>query len=197
MKKIALVTAVLFLLGSLNSYSQMKIASHSENDKKEKTKAMSIYDIKVKDIDGKEFSFSSLKGKKILIVNTASKCGYTKQYKELEELYKKYAANNFVIIGVPANNFGEQEPGTNKEIATFCSKNYGVTFPMMEKASVAGKDMSQLYQFLTIKKLNGVMDSTVEWNFQKYLIDEKGNLVAVFPPKTTPMSEEIVSAIQK
>ena len=157
----------------------------------------SFYDFKVKDIDGKEFDFSSLKGKKVMVVNTASLCGNTPQYEALENLYKEYGNQKFVIIGFPANNFGSQEPGTNAEIKTFCTSKYSVTFPMMSKISVKGDDMAPLYKWLTSKKLNRVKDSEVKWNFQKYLIDEKGNLVEVVDPKTKPNNEEILSWIKK
>lgn len=157
----------------------------------------SFYDFKVKDIDGKEFNLSSLKGKKVLVVNTASKCGLTPQYKQLQELYQLYGGNKFTIIGFPANNFMKQEPGTDSEIAEFCEKNYGVTFPMMSKISVKGDDIHPLYQWLTQKSKNGVLDSEVKWNFQKYLIDEKGNLVEMVEPKTKPDDEKIVSWIKK
>ena len=157
----------------------------------------SVYDFTVKAIDGKVFNFSSLKGRKIMIVNTASECGYTPQYAQLEELYKKYGGEKFVIIGFPANNFGSQEPGTNAEIKAFCTKNYGVTFPMMEKISVKGDDTHPLYQWLTKKEWNGVLDSEVKWNFQKYLIDDKGNLVRMVPHKELPTSEEIISWLMK
>jgi glutathione peroxidase len=131
-----------------------------------------------------------------LIVNTASKCGFTPQYKGLEELYKKNKGN-LVIIGFPANNFLFQEPGKNADIQTFCQRNYGVTFPMAAKISVKGKDMHPLYVFLTQKKYNGFSDNSVKWNFQKYLIDEHGQLVSVFSPNTDPLSEEILNAIKK
>ena len=156
----------------------------------------SFYDLKAKTIDGKDFSFASLKGKKILVVNTASKCGNTPQYKDLETLYQKYKDKNFVIIGFPANNFGHQEPGTNTEIKEFCSKNYGVTFPMMEKISVKGDDKDAVYKWLTEKKLNAKMDSEVKWNFQKYMIDEKGNLVDFVAPSDSPMSDKIVNWVE-
>ncbi len=155
-----------------------------------------IYDFSVKDISGENFSLSSLKGKKIMIVNTASKCGLTPQYEKLEALYKKYKDKNFIIIGFPANNFGAQEPGTNTEIATFCKLNYGVTFPMMEKISVKGADIHPLYQFLTQKSKNGVLDNEVSWNFQKYLINEKGELVAMIPPTTSPENQQIIDWIE-
>jgi glutathione peroxidase len=155
----------------------------------------SFYDFKVITIDGKEFDFSSLKGKKVMIVNTASKCGNTPQYSDLERLYKLYGGDKFVIIGFPANNFLHQEPGTNDQIKEFCTKNYGVTFPMMSKISVKGSDINPLYQWLTEKKYNGVMDSDVKWNFQKYLIDENGRLTKVILPKTNPMDAEVVNWI--
>jgi len=157
----------------------------------------SFYDFKVKDIDGKDFNLSSLKGKKVLVVNTASKCGNTPQYKDLESLYKVYGDQKFVIIGFPANNFGAQEPGSDTDIKTFCTENYGVTFPMMSKISVKGDDMAPLYKWLTSKQLNGVKDSEVKWNFQKYLIDEKGNLIDVVDPKVKPDDEKILSWIKK
>jgi glutathione peroxidase len=152
----------------------------------------SFYDFKVKDIDGKPFDLSSLKGKKVLVVNTASHCGNTPQYSDLEKLYEEYKNKNFVIIGFPANNFMGQEPGSNDEIKTFCTKNYGVTFPMMSKISVKGKDMDPLYKWLTEKELNGKMDSDVSWNFQKYMIDEKGQLVGYVNPREKPYSEKII-----
>jgi glutathione peroxidase len=155
-----------------------------------------IYQFKVEDLSGKTFDFASLKGKKILVVNTASKCGLTPQYKELEALYKKYKDQNFVIVGFPANNFGQQEPGTNAEISTFCELNYGVTFPMMSKISVKGSDMHPLYQFLTQKAKNGLQDSNVEWNFQKYLLNEKGELEQVVAPQTLPSAASIAQWIQ-
>jgi glutathione peroxidase len=155
----------------------------------------SFYDLKAKTIDGKMFNFSDLKGKKVLIVNTASKCGFTPQYEDLEKLYETYKDKNFVIIGFPANNFGHQEPGTSDEIKEFCTKNYGVTFQMMEKIDVKGDDMNDVYKWLTKKELNGKMDSSVKWNFQKYLIDEKGNLIDVAYSTEKPMDDKIVNWI--
>jgi glutathione peroxidase len=156
----------------------------------------SIYDFTVTSLDGKTINFAKYKGKKILIVNTASQCGNTPQYAGLEKLYNKYKGK-LVIVGFPANNFGAQEPGTNAEIATFCQKNYSVSFPMAAKISVKGDDMAPIYQWLTQKKYNGFKDSEIKWNFQKYLIDEHGKLVAVFDPKVQPESEDVVSAIEK
>lgn len=156
-----------------------------------------IYQFKVTNLSGEVFDFASLKGKKILVVNTASKCGLTPQYKDLEAIYKKYKDKNFVIIGFPANNFASQEPGSNEEIGAFCQKNYGVTFPMMGKISVKGNDMSDVYKFLTQKSKNGLQDSQVEWNFQKYLINEKGELEKVVSPQVLPTDAEIVDWITK
>ena len=151
-----------------------------------------FYDFKVKTLDGGTFDFSSLKGKKVMVINTASKCGNTPQYKDLEALYEKYK-DNLVIVGFPANNFGAQEPGTATEIRKFCTENYGVTFPLMEKISVKGNDMAPIYKWLTSKSQNGVMDSEVKWNFQKYLIDENGKLVQVLDPKELPTSDKIMN----
>jgi glutathione peroxidase len=152
----------------------------------------SIYTFTVKSIDGKDYPLKQLQGKKVMIVNTASKCGFTPQYEQLQSLFKDFGGDKFVIIGFPANNFLSQEPGSNESIKEFCDSKYGVTFPMMSKISVKGNDMDPLYKWLTSKSLNGVMDSEVKWNFQKYLIDEKGNLVSVIPPKESPASEKVL-----
>ncbi len=156
----------------------------------------SIHTLKAKTLDGADFNFASLKGKKILIVNTASECGYTPQYKDLETLYEKYKDKNFVIIGFPCNDFGGQEPGTATEIKSFCSKNYGVTFQMMEKVSTKGDQISPIYSWLCSKEKNGVLDVSVKWNFGKFLINEEGNLVNYFSSGTKPMSDEIVNWIE-
>jgi glutathione peroxidase len=155
----------------------------------------SIHQYTVTDLMGEEFSFSDLKGKKILVVNTASKCGLTPQYEDLQALHKKYG-DRLAIVGFPANNFGAQEPGTDVEIAAFCEKNYGVEFLMMSKVSVKGEDICEVYQFLTQKEKNGIEDSEVTWNFQKYLLDEKGKLIKVFSPRVKPLDSEIVEMIK-
>lgn len=157
----------------------------------------SFYDFTVKTIDGKPFKLSELKGKKVLVVNVASKCGLTPQYAELQELYDQYKDKNFVIIGFPANNFMGQEPGSNEEIARFCSLNYDVTFPMMAKISVKGDDIAPLYQWLTEKKMNGKQDAPVQWNFQKFMVDENGQWVGFVTPKQSPFSDTIVTWIEK
>lgn len=156
----------------------------------------SIYDFKVAGLTGGTIDFSAFKGKKILIVNTASKCGNTPQYEQLEAIYNKYK-DRLVIVGFPANNFMRQEPGSNEEINEFCKKNYGVTFPMAAKISVKGKDIAPIYQWLTAKEYNGYEDSHVKWNFQKYLINEEGKLVAVFAPGVLPDSKEVIKAIEE
>ncbi|MBC7553775.1 MAG: glutathione peroxidase [Taibaiella sp.] len=156
----------------------------------------SIYGFKMESLDGGTIDLAQYKGKKILIVNTASKCGYTPQYEALEKLYEKYKGK-LVIIGFPANNFGAQEPGSNGEIKEFCTKNYGVTFPMAAKISVKGDKIDNLYLWLTKKKYNGVMDSDVKWNFQKYLINEKGELVAMYTSDVKPNDSKIIEAIEK
>jgi len=198
MKKLATLTFGLILLWSCQNNAQSStataITNYNENMNTE-TKVETIYQFRVKDLYGKEFDFASLKGKKILVVNTASECGLTPQYKDLEAIYEKYKDKNFVIVGFPANNFGSQEPGSNEEIAKFCKSNYGVTFPMMSKVSVKGKDMTDIYQFLTQKGKNGLQDSEVEWNFQKYLINEEGRLVKVLSPRVLPTDDEIVGWI--
>lgn len=196
MKKSALVLCLLVALSFQSNYGQSQtIKKTTVKSKQIKNKVTDLYSFKVKDISDKEFDFASLKGKKVIIVNTASKCGLTPQYKELEELYQTYKGKGLVIVGFPANNFAEQEPGTNEEIGAFCQKNYGVSFPMMSKISVVGKDMAPIYKFLTEKSKNGLQDSEVQWNFQKYLINEKGQLEKVINPKESPLSEEIIKWI--
>jgi glutathione peroxidase len=156
--------------------------------------AASIHDFKVEALDGGAIDFSAFKGKKILVVNTASKCGYTRQYEGLEKLYETYK-EKLVIVGFPANNFGGQEPGTNSEIKEFCKKNYGVTFPMAAKVSVKGDDQAAIFKWLCSKNQNGVMDAEIKWNFGKFLLDENGVLISYFPSNVEPMSEEITAKL--
>ncbi|MDB5269291.1 MAG: glutathione peroxidase [Hymenobacter sp.] len=155
----------------------------------------SVYDFTVKSIDGKEVKLSKYKGKKLLIVNTASKCGFTPQYKELEELSKKYG-NKVVVLGFPSNSF-KQELTSNEEVASFCEKNYGVTFPLFETVSVKGDDATPLYKYLSDKTKNGVVSDAPSWNFCKYLVDEKGHVVKFYNSKVTPLSPELVADITK
>ncbi len=155
-----------------------------------------FYSYTVTSIDGTVYSFSQLKGKKVLIVNTASKCGFTPQYEDLEKVYQKYKDNNLVIIGFPANNFMHQEPGSNDEIKSFCTKNYGVSFPMMEKISVKGADIAPLYKWLTTKEGNKKANAPVKWNFQKFLIDESGNWVGYLAPSIKPFDSKLIDWIE-
>lgn len=153
--------------------------------------AGNIYQFKVSGLSGGSINFNDFKGKKILVVNTASKCGLTPQYEGLEALYKKYQGK-LVIVGFPANNFSGQEPGSNEEISAFCKKNYGVTFPMASKISVSGNDIAPIYKYLSEEAKKKGLDNPVTWNFGKFLINEKGELIATFSPKTKPMSEDIL-----
>lgn len=178
---------------SLIALSIFMISCKAQNDKTMQT----IYDYKVEDISGETFDFATLKGKKILVVNTASECGFTPQFEGLEALYQKYKDDNFVIVGFPSNDFGQQDPGSNKEIAEFCKINYGVTFPMMSKISVKGDSIAPIYQFLTQKELNGKKNSSVKWNFQKYIINEDGTLEDYFYSITIPDSKKITKWIEK
>jgi len=160
-------------------------------------KERNFHDFTVETIEGEQLDLSSMKGKKVLVVNTASKCGFTPQYADLQKLYEEYGKEDFTVIGFPANNFANQEPGNDEEIKRFCRKNYGVTFPMMSKISVKGEDQHPLYQWLTQKRYNGKINSKVQWNFQKYLINEQGELVNVFHPKIKPRDEKILSWIKE
>ncbi len=157
--------------------------------------ANNIYQFKVPSLDGGTIDFSKFKGKKILVVNTASKCGFTPQYEGLEKLYTEYK-DKLVIVGFPANNFGGQEPGTNEEIKTFCTGTYNVTFPMASKVSVKDEDVAPIYQWLTQKAKNGVLDANISWNFNKFLLDENGNLLQHFSSKVEPESEAIVKYLK-
>ncbi|MCB0793751.1 MAG: glutathione peroxidase [Flavobacteriales bacterium] len=161
------------------------------------TAPVPFHELVATDIHGEPFAFSQLKGKKVLVVNTASKCGYTPQYSELQTLYEQYAQAGVEIIGFPSNDFLRQEPGSEAEIEAFCKKNYGVEFPMMSKIEVKGEGMHPVYRWLTSKEQNGALDSKVKWNFQKYLIDEEGRLLGVFPPGTKPLDTAITDLLSK
>lgn len=185
MIKSILILATLFFSFILFSFFKKKGAPSS-----------SIHSFKVNAIDGQTFDFSSLKGKKVLVVNTASKCGFTPQFEQLQALYEKYKDKNFIIIGFPCNQFGNQDPGTGDEIKAFCTKNYGVTFPMMEKIDVKGEYAAEIYKWLTSMEKNGVENSSVKWNFQKYMIDENGYLVGHVPSYKKPDCSKIVNWIE-
>lgn len=156
----------------------------------------SLHDFKVTDINGQEFDMAKLKGKKVLIVNVASKCGLTPQYEKLQALYSKYKERGFVVVGFPANNFMGQEPGTDKEIKTFCVSKYDVSFPMMSKIDVKGDSTAPIYLWLTQKTLNGKLDAPIQWNFQKFMIDEQGHIVDFVSPKEDPFCDKIVKWIE-
>ena len=162
----------------------------------EKEKGAGVLEFKVKKIDGKEVKLSDYKGKVILIVNVASECGLTPQYKNLQALYEKYGKDGFVILGFPANEFGAQEPGTNEEISSFCKKNYGVTFPMFSKIVVKGDGIDPLYQYLTSSDSNPKFSGPINWNFEKFLVNRQGEVIARFKPAVEPMSKDVVSAVE-
>jgi glutathione peroxidase len=187
MRSYSLVIILLLGIISLNCFSSAEKPSNMNSKK-------SIYVYSFNKIDGSKASFSQFKGKKILLVNVASKCGFTPQYEGLEQLYQQYK-EKLVIVGFPANNFGNQEPGSNDEIANFCKTTYDVTFPMAQKISVIGNDQNEIYKWLTDKTLNGWNDIAPKWNFYKYLISEEGELLKVFPSTTAPMSEEVTDLL--
>jgi glutathione peroxidase len=159
--------------------------------------ASSVHEFTLNSIDGSPAPLSAYQGKVVLIVNVASRCGFTPQYAGLEALYEKYKDRGFAILGFPANNFGSQEPGTKEEIKTFCSSKYNVTFPMYSKISVKGDDQAPLYQFLTDKQANPATGGEIQWNFTKFLVDKNGKVVARFEPKVTPESPDVAAAIEK
>ena len=155
----------------------------------------SIHQFKVKGIDGKNIDFSKFKGKKILVVNTASECGYTPQYEGLQKLSEEHK-DDLVIVGFPCNQFGGQEPGTEETIKEFCKARFGVTFPLAAKVDVKGDNIAAIYKWLSSKEENGILDATIKWNFNKFLLDENGNMLAYFPSKTKPDSEEILNYLK-
>jgi len=157
----------------------------------------SVYDFTLNSIDGQSAPLAAYKGKVVLLVNVANRCGFTPQYSALESTYEKYKDRGFVIVGIPANNFGAQEPGTNQEIKTFCASKYNVTFPMMAKVSVKGEDITPLYQFLTDKSAHPQTGGEIQWNFTKFLIGPDGRVITRFEPEVTPDSPQVTSAIEK
>ncbi|MGH1517312.1 glutathione peroxidase [Chryseobacterium sp. JK1] len=188
---------IFLLLLSLSAFLQSCTNQKSEISKAKTKELMgkTIYDFTVEGLDGKEINFADFKGKKILIVNTASECGFTPQYADLEKVYEEYK-DKLVVIGFPANNFGGQEPGTNIEIGKFCQKNYGVTFPMAAKVSVKGDDTAPIFKFLTEQELNGVKNTTILWNFTKFLLDENGKLIDSYVSTTKPTSNAITKYLK-
>lgn len=184
---------VFFGLITLIACTSATLKSNTENDNHDPAK--SIHDFKIASINGETIDLSAYKGKKILVVNTASKCGYTRQYKGLEALYNANK-DKLVIIGFPSDNFGGQEFAKDSDISEFCQKNYGVTFPLTTRVDVKGDNIVPIFKYLTNKSENGVLDATIGWNFNKFLLDENGKLLAYFPSKTEPESEEILSYLK-
>jgi glutathione peroxidase len=191
MKNLLMFSTLLALLGC-----GLKARNSRPENTNQNTMVGSFYDFKLKSIEGKEIDFSSYKGRKVMLINVASKCGYTPQYADLQKLHEKMG-DKVVLLGFPANNFGGQEPGSNAEIASFCQKNYGVSFQMFEKISVKGTDMHPLYQWLSDKSKNGWNDKAPSWNFCKYLVNEKGELTNFWGSGVNPFDEEVLAAIQK
>lgn len=191
--KLFLITGAFFALSCVKN---PQLTIDPQNSMEQQHEKSPIYQFKVKDITGADFDLAQLKGKKVLIVNTASKCGLTPQFEQLEALYQKYKDQNFTIIGFPTNDFMGQDPGSNEEIADFCKRNYGVTFPMMSKIVVKGNNIEPLFRYLTQKEENGLGDFEVEWNFQKFLINEQGKLEKVISPRTLPTDSEITNWIE-
>ncbi|UBB89855.1 glutathione peroxidase [Candidatus Kaistella beijingensis] len=186
---------IFIMLLSVGAFLQSCTQQKKEISQDKTQQMKTIYDYKVESLDGKEINFADFKGKKILIVNTASECGFTPQYADLETLSKDYK-DKLVVVGFPANNFGGQEPGSNAEIGAFCQKNYGVTFPMAAKVSVKGDDTAPIFKYLTEKDLNGVKNTTILWNFTKFLLDENGKLIETFISTTKPTSESITKYLK-
>ncbi len=190
MKKIALLYFILFVITGCFNKSTSRPENMSENNNTD------FYNFSLNSIDGEKIDFTQYKGKKVMLVNVASKCGYTPQYAELQELHEKHG-DEIIILGFPANNFGGQEPGSNEEIASFCQKNYGVEFQMFEKISVKGDDMHPLYKWLSSKEQNGWNNDAPNWNFCKYIVDENGTLTHFFQSGIKPMGEEVLNAIKE
>ena len=194
MRHVAFLSAL--LAGSPLFFSCSSSPAMSSESAETTAATGSVYDFTLPGIDGQPVELRRYQGKKLLIVNTASECGYTPQYQELEQLHQQHA-DKVTVLGFPANNFGGQEPGSNEQIATFCEKNFGVTFPLFSKLSVAGADAAPLFRYLGSKAQNGRTDEKPSWNFCKYLIDEQGHVLAFYPSRVSPMSPELLAAIQK
>ncbi|MCT4623551.1 MAG: glutathione peroxidase [Schleiferiaceae bacterium] len=198
MKKIFLALSVIFLGACQSNESSENSMEKEQNQEQSQTqKTMSFYDLEGTTLMGDAFSFSSLKGKRVLIVNTASECGFTPQYTQLQELYEGFHDKNFEIIGFPANNFGKQEPGENEEIAEFCKKNFGVSFTMMEKSDVIGENTNSVYRWIDQDAKDNGVEHSVEWNFHKVMINENGHVVASYPSKVSPVDEQILNYLSK
>jgi glutathione peroxidase len=194
--KVRLIS-VFAMMGVCAAVFGMSLSGRASGTLGSAEKMNSIYDFSLKDIDHKEVPLSKYRGKVVLVVNVASRCGYTPQYEGLQKVYMKYKDRGFVILGFPANNFMAQEPGTDEEIKTFCSAKYSVTFPIFSKISVKGDDIHPLYKFLTSKETNPDFGGDIKWNFNKFLVDKSGKIIARFEPKVTPESDQVIQAIEK
>lgn len=194
MLKIGLTAGILLLVGGIGTAYALGFIFNSSPSAPPDQK--SLYEFTMKDIDGKDVKMDSYKGKIVMVVNTASKCGNTPQYEGLQALYDKYKDQGFIVLGFPANNFMGQEPGTEKEIKEFCTLKYKVTFPMFAKVSVKGTDQTPLYTFLTNKESSPGFEGDISWNFEKFLTDKNGKVIARFSPKTKPDDAKIVEAIE-
>ena len=192
-----ILLALVCVFTSCQAQNKKTSSSPKATTTKTVKKMKSIYDYTFEDINGDPFNFADLKGKKVMILNTASKCGYTKQYDALEKIYQQYKGDHFVIIGFPSDNFGGQEFDNNEEIANFCKLNYGVSFPLMTKSDVKGDNQNEIFKFLTKKALNGKSDHDVKWNFTKFLINKDGSLEASYPSNITPDDPKIINWIEK
>ncbi len=184
-----------YLLLTVLFFSVLMARCQNPKQNKNPKNMSSVHDFEVITIDGQKISLSQYQGKVLVIVNVASKCGLTPQYADLQEFYEQYKDKGVVVLGFPANNFGAQEPGTNSEIKDFCTKNYGVTFPMFAKISVKGEDIHPLYQYLTQKSMNGVLDAPVKWNFQKFIVDKEGKVVESIEPTVSVMDTKFKTAL--
>ncbi|MDF2158053.1 glutathione peroxidase [Algoriphagus sp. CAU 1675] len=195
MKKFLFTLSLISLLSCQRTLERPNSLQASLIPKTETFMESSFYNFKMKDLDGNEIDFSQFKGKKVLLVNVASKCGFTPQYEDLQKLHQEYG-DKIAVLGFPANNFGGQEPGSNDDIKEFCTANFGVTFPVFEKISVKGYDKHPLYRWLSDEKLNGWNNQEPTWNFCKYYVNEKGELMKFFPSTVSPMDDEIISLIK-
>lgn len=197
MKHFAAALSALIALGCLNRVQVGPVSFPSPSQPAQTVPLNSFFDLSATDINGELVRLERFRGMKVMVVNTASECGYTPQYAQLQELYTTYKDRGFIILGFPSNDFGGQEPGTEKEIAAFCQKNFGVTFPMMSKVSTKGKDQHAVYHWLADNTQNAVMDTEVQWNFHKYLVDRKGRLVMSLGSAIDPADHRIIDWIEK
>jgi glutathione peroxidase len=195
--RVHLLLILVPLIAGCDHFDRFRVGPVTVPTHKNKTAPMSFHDLSATDISGNLVRMDQFAGRKVMVVNTASECGFTKQYQQLQELYEQYRDQGLVILGFPSNDFGGQEPGSESQIASFCEKNYGVTFPMMAKVNITGDKPHAVYHWLMNKEQNGVMDAPVKWNFNKFLIDEQGRLVKYLPSSADPLGEEVLDWVGK